>query len=282
MHSSLARARASGVCSAAARSRFVAHEAEAGLGAAAALVDVLLDLLREEVDGVDQRGQRELAVEAIRVAQRLGQQPQLADVRLATAAALDATDDFCSALGAAVAGRAAAAALVLDEPLELGAEVEHAGRVVEEDEAAAAEADGALFAERLSFDCQVEREGRDDAEQRAAGLQRLERVALGRPAGANLVGVTHRRAEGQLEGADAVDVAGEREDHRARVALRADLGPLFDAVAHDPGGAVVAGDVVDVATLPEDAGLGRERRPQLRHAAPVFDRGDQADSSPQT
>ena len=103
---------------------------------------------------------RELAVEAVGVAQGVGEQAQLADVGLAAAAALDAAEDLDGALGAAVAGGAAAAGLVLDEPLELGAEVEDAGGVVEEDEAAAAEEPTARSRGRLRLDRQVEGEVR--------------------------------------------------------------------------------------------------------------------------
>ena len=73
------------------------------------------------------------------------------------------------------------------------------------------------------------------------------------------------------------DVAGEREHLRAGVALGAGFAPLVDAVAHDQAARVVGLDVVDVG------GLRRRRRHAagnggliLRHAAAVFDRGDQA------
>src|SRR5262249_20675204 len=158
-----------------------------------------------------------------------------------------------------------AAGLVLDEPLVLAAEVHDAGALVQEDEATAAQADGALLANRLRLDDGVEDEVGGDAQQRSAGLQRFEVVTFRRAATADLVGVADFSAEGELEGADALHVARYREDHRTGVALGPDLGVLFDAVAHDPGGAVVAADVVDVAALAEDAGRCREGRADLRH-----------------
>src|SRR5256885_1757944 len=73
---------------------------------------------------------------------------------------------------------------------------------------------------------------------------------------------------------DALDVAREREHHRTGVALGTELDVLLDAVADDPGGALVAADVVYVAALAEDARGGGKGRPDLGHAAVVFDRGD--------
>src|SRR5512146_3562746 len=100
-------------------------------------------------------------------------------------------------------------------------------------------------------------------------------MAFGSAAAADLVGLAHRGAERQLEAAGALDVPREAEHHRAGVALRADLDVLVDAVAHQPGRAVIALDVVDVAALAEHAGRGRERRADLGHAAPVFSRGNE-------
>src|SRR5262245_28478356 len=103
------------------------------------LEDVLLELVAEAVDGVDDDRDRELAVEAVRVAQGVREKADLGDVRGAALAALNAADDLDGPLGTAMAGGAAAAGLILQEPLELGAEVDDAGCVVEEDEAPAAE-----------------------------------------------------------------------------------------------------------------------------------------------
>ena len=61
------------------------------------------------------------------------------------------------------------------------------------------------------------------------GCRALKAWPSGSTAAADLVAASRTvRAEGELEAADALDVAGEREHHRARVALGADLGPLLE------------------------------------------------------
>src|SRR5436309_1176240 len=84
------------------------------------------------------------------------------------------------------AGGAAATGLVLEEPLELGAEVDNAGGVIEENEAAAAQTDGFRFAEGLRLECNVESGAGHDAQQGTPGLEGLHRPSRGRAAAADL------------------------------------------------------------------------------------------------
>ena len=215
-------------------------------------------------------------MDAVRPLERLSQYRHLAVVVLAALAAGDAEEDLGHALRAAVTGGAAAARLVFQEPGEHDVEIDDAGAVVDEDDAAAAH-DHLLLAERLRLEGQLQRDvRRQDAGQRRARLHRLQRPPLlpGRGIG-GVVELAEREAERQLDDADALDVAGDAEELGAAVCLGADRLVELHALLQHERDVGVALDVVDVRRLGEDAGVGGEGRADARHPALVVERGEQ-------
>ena len=216
-------------------------------------------------------------MDAVRPLEHVAQDRHLVVVVLATAAAGDAAEDLGHALGAAVAGGAAAARLVLQEPGEHDVEVDDAGGVVDEDDAAATH-ENAVLAELFRLQSQLQRHvGGQNAGERPTRLHRLQRATLlprGRVGG--VIEGAEREAERQLDDARPVHVAGDAEDLGAAVALGADGVEGLQAALQDERDAGVGLDVVDVARLAEDARVGREGRPDARHPALVVQRRDQA------
>ena len=198
------------------------HEhGRADAGLAVLVADVRLVLVAEVADVGQHRVGRRLAEAAERrLLDRLAEVDEALDVALLALAVADARDDLEHALGADAAGRALAAALLLDEVEEEARHVDHAGVLVHDDEAAGAH-DGAELGQRLEVDRRVEVLLGDAAARRAAELRGLELLAVGDAAADVVDDVAERDAEVDLDEADVVDRAGEGEDLGAGALLGA-------------------------------------------------------------
>ena len=131
--------------------------------------------------------------------------------------------------------------------------------------------------ERLVVDRHVEVLGRDAAARRAAGLDRLERPAVGDAAADVEDDLAQRDAHRAPRSSPVLThLAGEREDLGA-LALRA----CRCAANQSPPLRMIGATLAKVSTLlmsvglVPQPGLGRVRRPRARRAATALDRGDQ-------
>jgi len=107
----------------------VADEALANLRRAALLLNVHHDLIMEALEAIRDGSRRRLAVGAVGPDETFGKHFAQVQVAHFALAARDAAEDLGQALRAAVAGRAAAARLVLAEPLEVDTEIDDTGRL---------------------------------------------------------------------------------------------------------------------------------------------------------
>ena len=118
------------------------------------------------------------------------------------------SSDLEHALGADAAGDALAARLLLGEVEEEAREVDHAGLVVDHDQAAGAD-DGAGRGQALVVDRRVQQVRRDAAAGGAADLHRLELLAVLDAAADVEDQVAEAGAHGHLDQAAVDDLAGE-------------------------------------------------------------------------
>src|SRR5258708_241121 len=178
--------------------------------------------------------------------------------------------DLDRLLRADAAGRALAAALILEEAQEIEGDRAHAVALGEHDDRVAAD-EAAIGLERAEIERDAGHAGGQDAARSAARQVALEDMAL-RHAAAELVDqLTHGDAGGGELDAGRFDAAGDREAAHA-LALVAPLGghdgrALLDDVAHPEDGL----DIVDQRRPAEEADLARERRLVARQAALALD-----------
>ncbi len=172
------------------------------------------------------------------------------------------------------ARRALAARLVHVELRRPQRELHHAAAVVDDDERRGAE-ERARGLDRVVVERRVELVGRQRGHGRAAGDDALQLPSVRNAAGDVVHELPHRSAEHELVVARPLDVAGDREDGRARRRLRADLRELGGAELHDDRHRRDRADVVDLRRRVVEPLHGRERRPRARLAATPFQRVEQ-------
>ena len=135
--------------------------------------------------------------------------------------------------------------------------------------------------ERLVIDRDVEDSLGDAAAGRPAGLDGLERAAVGDAAADLEDDLAQRDAHGHFDQAGVVDLAGQGEDFGALALLGADAGEPVRAVADDRGDIGEGLDVVDEGrAAPEavtrpgtaDAAAGCRACPRSRRSAPSLRR----------
>ena len=256
------------------------EEPHAGAGGALLVAHVGDVLVLEVAQRGEDRVRGRLAEAAERrVLDRVGQVLELDEHLLGALAGADLLEHLEHAAGADAAGRALAAGLVLGEP---EVELRHRGHavLVGEDDHAAGAHHGPDLRERPVVDRRVEVLLGDAAAGRAAGLHRLELASAGDAAADVVDDLAQRGAHRDLDEADVVDLAGEREDLRAGVAGDgldpvavlvalgdpvADLAVPGGALAQDDGDRGVGLDVVHVGgaapvAAADVGGEGRLRR----------------------
>ena len=113
------------------------------------------------------------------------------------------------------AREALAAALVGAEAQQVAGQRAHVGAVVEGDDAAVAD-HAALGGERVEVERRVELRGRQDAAERAADLERLDRAAVAQAAGELLAELAQRGAEAHLVDAGAREALVEADELACR------------------------------------------------------------------
>ena len=152
------------------------------------------------------------------LADRLAEGHEALDVALLALTVADALHDLEHPLGADAARRALAAALFLRELEEEAGDVDHAGVLVHDDDAAGAH-DGAELLQGGVVDGHVEVLLGDAAAGRTAELRGLVRLAA-RDAAADLVDeLAELHADRDLDEAGVLHVAAEREHLGALAAL---------------------------------------------------------------
>ena len=249
----------------------VGDELRALAGAALLVPDVLHVFVHEVLErGLDRVGGR-LAETAKRgLAHRIGDVLHLDDVVLRAAAFGDLVEIVEELASADAAGSALSATLIDGEvEIELR-DVNHAVRLVHDDETAGAH-DRTDLGEAFEVNLRIEELGRDDAAGRTARLRRLELVAAADAAADVEDDLAEGRSHRNLDEAGVVDLARESEHLGALRRLRTDLVEPVRTLVDDDGDVGERLDVVDDGrTVPETL-HGRERRTGLGHAAVAFD-----------
>ena len=168
-------------------------------GAAALRADVVLELVAEMAQRGQHRVRRGLAEPAQRgVADHPAQFVEFGQVLLAAFALGDARERAQRLVEADAARRALAAGFGAGELDEVAGDVDHAVVVVHHHHAARAH-DRAELAQRLEIDRRVEHVVRDAAAGRAAGLHRLDVVAVHAAAADIIDELAERGAERHLD-----------------------------------------------------------------------------------
>src|SRR6476661_3789458 len=135
----------------------------------------------------------------------------------------------------------------------------HVHRVVEHHDAAMADQPVGR-GEGFIVEGRVEQAPREIGAKRAADLHRAHR-APGPRAAADLVDeLAKAHAEGRLEQAAVLDVAGELDRHGAAGASHAEIAVIGGALAHDDRHGCERQHVVDHGGLPEQPDMGGKRR----------------------
>ena len=173
------------------------------------------------------------------------------------------------------AGKALAAALGGAEVQQVRGERPHVGRFVEGDDPAVAE-HAADRLELLEIERRVELRRGQDAAQRAADLQRLDRVAVDEAAGDVLAQLAHRRAEGHLVDARPREALVEAHELGARGrAVGAERRVERRARARHERDVAQRLDVVDDRRQAVQPALGGKRRPRGDRPAQALQAGEQ-------
>ena len=187
-------------------------------------VDVVLELVVEMAQRGEQRIRRRLPQPAERgLADHPPEFVEVGQILLAPLALGDAGEDAQRLVQPDPAGRAFAAGFRAGELDEVAGDVDHAIVFVHHHHAARAH-DGAELAERFVVDRGFEQVGRDAAARRAAGLHRLDRMAVQAAAADGMDEIAERRAERHFHQAGVPDLADEGEDLGAGTGGAAGLG----------------------------------------------------------
>ena len=189
-------------------------------------------------------------------------------------AALDLLEQLHHPARPLAAGRALAAGLVHVELRRAQRELHHAAALVDHDQRGGAE-ERPDRAQRVVVERHVDLPRGQRRHRGAARDDRLQLVAAGDPARVRVDQLAHRGAELELVVAGLLDVAGDREEHRARRARRADLVEPVGAELEDRRHGRDRADVVDLGRRHVEALHRRERRPRPRLAAPALERVEQ-------
>ena len=249
----------------------VGHELRALAGTALLVLDVLHVLIHEVLErGLDRVRGRLTKTAERSLAHRIGDVLHLDDVILGAATFGDLVEIVEELASADAAGSALSAALIDGEvEVELG-DVDHAVRLVHDDQAAGTH-DRTDLGEALEVDLRIEELGWDDAAGRTAGLSSLELMAATDTATDVEDDLTEGRSHRNFDEAGVVDLARESEHLGALRRLGTDLVEPVGALVDDDGDVGKRFDVVDDGrTIPETL-HGRERRTGLGHAAVAFD-----------
>ena len=249
----------------------VGDELRALAGAALLVVDVLHVFVHEVLERGLDRVRGRLAETAERgLAHGVGDVLHLDDVVLSAAAFGDLVEIVEEFASADAAGSALSAALIDGEvEVELG-DVDHAVRLVHDDQAAGTH-DRTDLGEALEVDLRIEELGRNDTAGRTAGLRSLELMAATDTATDVEDDLAEGRSHRNLDEAGVVDLARESEHLGALRRLGTDLVEPVGALDDDDRDVGERLDVVDDGRTVPKTLHGRERRTGLRHAAVAFD-----------
>ena len=249
----------------------VGDEFRALAGAALLVLDVLHVFIHEVLERGLDRVRGRLAETAERsLAHRVGDVLHLDDVVLSAATFGDLVEIVEELASADAAGSALTAALIDREvEVELG-DVNHAVRLVHDDQAAGPH-DRTDLGEALEVNLRVKELGRDDAAGRTAGLSSLELVTATDAAADVKDDLAEGRSHRNLDEARVVHLARKSEHLGALRRLGADLVEPVSALVDDDGDVGERLDVVDDGRTVPKTLHGRERRTGLRHAAVTFD-----------
>src|SRR5690606_31911600 len=159
----------------------------------------------EEAQSVAHDRRAGLAVDAVRVEQRVAEELEVVPVLAAAVTVADAAEDLRHALVTVVAGRAAPAGLVFEEVREERIQVDRAGAIADEDHAATAD-ERTVGGEWLAREGQrIEQPAGQVARERPSGLDRLELPPV-RDAAAGFDHLRQGHAPRHLHEAGAADV----------------------------------------------------------------------------
>ncbi len=244
-------------------------------GRTALLAHVRQVFVAEILDRGEHRVRRGLAQAAQRAPlNRRAQRFELLYALLGAATFANIVEDQLHLARAEAARDAFSARLVLGEGHEIAREVDHAGGVVHDDEAARAH-DGTCLCQRLVVDRQVHQFRRDAAAGRAAGLRRLEAPAAGDPAADPVHHVAQRHAHRDFDQTGAAHLARDGEGLGAAALLGAVSGEPVRTFAQNSGQIGEGFDVIDIGGLAEQALDRGKRRARHRHPAAPFNAGDE-------
>jgi hypothetical protein len=183
----------------------------------------------------------------------------------------DPVERLDAALRADAAGRALAAAF---DGAELHGEtrlLQHVGRIVEYHDAGVAD-QPVLGREGLIVERRVEQSAREVRSERPADLHRLHRPAGSRAAADLVDDLAERQAEGRLEQAAMLHVAGDLDRDSAARPAHAEIFVIRAASVHDDGHGCQRDHVVDHRRLAEQSLDSRQRRLGAHDAALAFER----------
>src|SRR5208282_556243 len=169
-------------------------------------------------------------------------------------------------LGADPAGRALAAALVLEEAHEVQSHALHVVFVGENHDGGRAD-EAAVRLERAEVERDVRQRGRQDAARRPAGQIALEDVALRHAAAIFLDQLVRGNAGGSELHARLLDAARDREAAQSLASVTALAGEPGRTLLHDVTNPVKRLDVVNERGAAEETHLGRIGRLVARQPA---------------